>query len=361
MFRFVASSFDLVFISSISFVILLGLLLITSASPSLAPIQIFNIVLGVALFIIASSLDYHFFKTFSVPFYVVTILLLLLVPIFGEEIKGSARWINFGFFRLQPSELAKLSSVLILSDFWSSRSADDIRNILESFVIILIPVAFVFFQPDLGNAIVLLSIWFVSLFLSGPARKWLITVVAIFVLVLPLGWSFLAPYQKSRIETFINPSLDPLGSGYSSIQSQIAIGSGQLFGRGLGHGTQSHLQFLPEHSTDFIFATLAEELGFVGAFCLIASYAILISRMIRISQKTYDRFSSILVSSIGGLFLFQASVNIGMNLGVLPVTGITLPLVSYGGSSVITSLVALGIVASVWRASALVKRTSLSL
>ncbi len=348
MFRFV-NNFDLGFLVSIIFIVSLGLLIITSVNPELATTQSIFLVMGICLFLVAAFLDYQIFHVLSVPLYLITIVLLLAVPIFGEEIKGSVTWINFGFVRLQPSELAKISVTTALASFWSTRRANKASNIGLSFLIMLIPALFVFFQPDLGNTLILLAIWIVMAVFAGADKKIIASGALIMLIILPLAWHLLADYQKSRIETFLNPGMDPLGAGYSVIQSQIAVGSGQLFGRGLGHGTQSHLQFLPEHSTDFVFASLAEELGFVGAGVLILAFYFLLSRILKTAMLSSDRFGTLLALGIVGMFFTQAFINIGMNLGILPVTGITLPLVSYGGSSVLTSFAALGMVASIWR------------
>jgi len=255
MFRFV-NNFDLGFLVSIIFIVSLGLLIITSVNPELATTQSIFLVMGIVLFLIAAFLDYQIFHVLSVPLYLITLVLLLAVPIFGEEIKGSERWINFGFFRLQPSELAKISVTTALASFWSTRRANKASNIGLSFLIVLLPALFVFFQPDLGNTLILLAIWIVMAVFAGADKKIIASGALIMLIILPLAWHLLADYQKSRIETFLNPGMDPLGAGYSVIQSQIAVGSGQLFGRGLGHGTQSHLQFLPEHSTDFVLLPL---------------------------------------------------------------------------------------------------------
>jgi rod shape determining protein RodA len=319
-----------------------------SGNLDLATRQVVFASVGLGLFFVVTRFDFELWKPFSWVFYVFSMLLLIFVFLYGLEVRGSSRWIDLGIFRLQPSELVKLSSILVLASFMGSRNMKKIKNVILSGILMAVPLVFVFLQPDLGTAGVLAAVWIGMLMASGVRPKFLLTGVALAVIALPLLYTNLQDYQKDRITTFLNPGSDPLGSGYNVIQSTIAVGSGGMFGRGFGRGTQSHLNFLPEHHTDFIFATLAEELGLVGSLLLIGLLGILLWRLGRGILKT-NRFGGLVLVGIFVLTAFQASVNIGMNIGLAPITGITLPFVSYGGSSLITMIIGIGLAQSIIR------------
>ena len=312
--------------------------------------QIIAATIGIVFVFLLTFFNYQTLANYSYVIYVITLLVLIAVLIFGQEIRGTKGWFNFGFFQFQPAELAKVALLIILSKYFSGISGKPsrIQYILISGIITLIPIGLVMIQPDLGSALILLSLWIFMLLTSGIKKEYVAGLVAIGFFVIWLAWSFLlVPYQKERILTFVNPMSDPLGAGYHMIQSKIAVGSGQFLGRGLGHGTQSQLNFLPDQHTDFIFAVIAEELGFIGASLLLFLLIFLLFRIIKIAKKARNEFGLMLALGSCFLFLTQILINVGMNVGILPVAGVPLPFVSYGGSALIFSLVVIGILESV--------------
>lgn len=310
--------------------------------------QIIFASIGFMLFVVFILINYRSFKVGSIYLYIITLILLCLVLILGRQTMGAVRWLDIGFFRLQPSEFAKLFLVIILAKFFSSRQEQGgIKLLILSGLYTVVPVILVMLQPDLGTALVFISIWLSMVFISNINKIYVLVLAGIGVLMTPIAWHFLHDYQRKRILTFLNPQADPLGSGYNVIQSMIASGSGRIFGRGLGYGYQSQLKFLPIQHTDFIFAVLAEALGLVGAFVLLVLFFILLLRILKIASQASDDFGMFLSIGVFTMILFQVLINIGMNIGIMPVTGIPLPLISAGGSSLITTLVALGIVESI--------------
>lgn len=327
-----------------------GLLVIFSSSTSLAILQLIFIVFGIIFYLAISQIDYRALGNLISPLFFLVLILLIIVLILGFESRGSVRWIPLGLFNLQPSELAKPILILFLARFFVSKMSN-LFNLLRSLLLISPFFLLVFIQPDLGTTLTIGAIWLGMVFATKLGWKKIITLVIILLMVFPFGWFTLRDYQKQRIATFIAPGSDPLGVGYNVIQSTIAVGSGQFFGRGLGHGTQSRLQFLPEYRTDFIFAAIAEELGFLGSTLILLLYLFLISYCLKVASDSADYFGSLIATGVAVMLLFQTFVNIGMNIGLLPITGITLPLISYGGSSLIATMVSLGLVASVSRHS----------
>lgn len=323
-----------------------GILVIYSSSKELALQQFIFTIFGLIFFFILSQLDLQSLKNFVKPLYFFTIFLLTAVLILGIETRGSIRWIPVGFFNIQPSEFAKPVLILSLGFFWT-KNFPSWKNIFKSLLWVLPPLFLVFKQPDLGSSLTLMAIWIGMLFASGIAFKKVLVLLLIALLVVPSTYFFLHDYQKQRITAFLTPNSDPLGRGYNLIQSTIAVGSGQIFGRGLGRGTQSRLQFLPEFRTDFIFASIAEEMGFLGSLIILALYLTLLLLILNAAGKTEDRLSFLVLIGVFAMMLFQISVNIGMNIGIFPITGITLPLISYGGSSLIVTIICLGFVSSV--------------
>ncbi|MDP3973667.1 MAG: rod shape-determining protein RodA [Candidatus Daviesbacteria bacterium] len=334
-------------ITIISFLLFsVGILVIYSSSPELALQQSFFAIVGFLIFVFIAQFDYRSIKNLVTPIYFLTIILLVVVFVLGIETRGSIRWIPLGPFNMQPSEFAKPALILFLAHFWT-RNVSSWKSILTSLILFL-PISFlVFKQPDLGSTMTITAIWIGILFSSGISTKKLVTLVIIGVLFIPVSWFLLHDYQKERITSFFAPETDPLGRGYNLIQSTIAVGSGELLGRGLGRGTQSRLQFLPEFRTDFIFASIAEELGFIGALLILILYLILLFYLLWVAKEAYDFFGFLLISGVVSMISFQTVVNIGMNIGLLPITGITLPLISYGGSSLIATFICLGLAASV--------------
>lgn len=326
----------------------LSLLTTFAINRSLFTSQLIFWVLGLIVFYIASHFDHVTIKKIALPMYAICVILLSSLFLIGDPVRGSIRWIDLGFFRFQPSELTKVALIFLLADFFGKNSAGKLKNVILSLVIVGIPAALVFKEPDLGNSLSLLAIWGGMSLIAGLRVKHMVTIGFVVVLLVFLGVEFLSPYQKNRIETFLNPNNDPLGTGYNVIQSQIATGSGGIFGKGLGRGSQSQLNFLPEAESDFIFAAYVEQLGFLGAVLLLSLYTYLIYRILT-SLSTPDTFSKLIISGTGSFLAFQFFVNVGMNMGILPVTGITLPLVSYGGSSLISTLFLIGVIFSIRR------------
>lgn len=307
--------------------------------------------IGLVGFIIASRIDYRVFKSYVILLYVLMILSLIAVSLFGFTVNGAQLWISVGYFQFQPSEMAKLVLILSLSAFYSRYYTQSYqpRYLVYSFIIMLVPTAIVLMQPDLGTAMVLFVIWLSITLASRVKKRYLVGGLVAGMALLPLIYSRLAPYQQNRINVLLNPQADKLGTGYNVTQAIIAVGSGGWTGRGLSSGSQSQLNFLPSQHTDFIFAVLAEKLGFLGAALAIALYAILIIRIFLLSTESIDRFGSFICIGTASMLLVHVLVNIGMNMGIMPVTGIPLPLISAGGTSMITNLLTLGIILSIAR------------
>ncbi|MFA5933067.1 MAG: rod shape-determining protein RodA [Microgenomates group bacterium] len=324
----------------------LGVLVIYSSEPKLAIQQLIIAVIGIGLYWFFSLIDLRFYQEYLKFIYGFMLFLLGVVFILGFETRGSIRWIPLGLFNFQPSEFIKPILILLLAKFWSDNNSSWL-NIVKSILIISPAIILIFKQPDLGTTLTVIMIWIFMLIGSNISVLKLFLMFITSLILTPLGWLFLKDYQKYRITSFLSPEKDPLGIGYNAIQSTIAVGSGEVFGRGLGRGTQSRLQFLPEFRTDFIFASIAEEFGFLGSVILLFLYSAIIGRSLRIMHNANNRFSNLVVLGVLGMFFFQIIVNIGMNIGILPITGITLPLVSYGGSSLLTTLICLGFIASV--------------
>lgn len=326
--------------------ICIGILVIYSSSKELAIQQLVFTVVGLLIFFLISQIELKSIKGIIFPLYLIINLLLLLVLFLGIETRGSVRWIPLGIFNIQPSEFAKPILILVLAQFWSKRIPTGI-NILKSLLWSLPLIFLIFKQPDLGSSLTILAIWIGMLITARVSFKKILILGLIILMIGPISWLFLHDYQRQRITSFLSPESDPLGRGYNLIQSTIAVGSGEMFGRGLGRGTQSRLQFLPEFRTDFIFASIAEEMGFLGTLIILSLYLYLSICCIKIASRTDDSFNFLIVCGCLVMLLFQFFVNTGMNVGLLPITGITLPLISYGGSSLIATLFSLGMVASI--------------
>jgi len=312
--------------------------------------QVIAAVAGIFLIFILTFLNYQIFKNYAYIFYIFMIFTLLAVLFFGKEIRGTKGWFDFVFFQFQPTEFAKIVLLIILAKYFSSISGKphQIKHILVSGILTFIPVGLILAQPDLGSALILVLLWVLMLLVSGIKKEYIALLFFLGLGLFLLAWNHaLAPYQKDRILSFVNPMRDPLGAGYHMIQSKIAIGSGKLFGRGLGHGPQSQLNFLPDQHTDFIFAVISEELGFLGAIILLFLLCFLLLRIVKISKRVKDEFGLMLTLGTCFLFLIQIFINIGMNIGVLPVTGVPLPFLSYGGSALLFSFIILGILESI--------------
>lgn len=327
----------------------LSLVVLTSISPDRVGQQAVMLILGFVLFIYLARQEAGIYKAFAPLGYVASLVLLTLTFVLGSSVRGSTRWISLGSFQFQAGEFVKPLLVLSFAYFLKRYPPKSLKNILFNTVLFIIPTLLVFRQPDLGTALVISAIWLAQIFVSGLSY-WIIgggiTLGAILIDFLP---KLLHDYQLRRLETFIDPFRDPLGAGYNVIQSIIAVGSGGILGKGLGHGTQSHLRFLPERHTDFIFASLAEELGMIGALLTLFCLGSLLFHLLSLATHTQSSSSRLIYTGIFGYLAFQTFINIGMNIGVAPVTGVTLPLISYGGSSVLATALTLGIAASLAR------------
>lgn len=326
-----------------------SLVVLTSISPERLSLQALMFVLGFFLYLYLSNQEIGIYKAFAPIGYLIALGLLLATFLFGATVRGSTRWIPIFGFQLQGGELAKPLLVIAFTFILKHFPPITLRNLGINLVLFIIPVFLIFKQPDLGTAMVVSSIWIGQVFVSGISYFIIAIVGALGIAILKYLPSFLHDYQLDRLQTFINPFHDPLGAGYNVIQSIIAVGSGGIFGKGLGHGTQSHLRFLPERHTDFIFASLAEELGLIGTILVLFCLGGLLFRLLSLATHTISHSSRLIYLGAFSYLFFQTFVNIGMNIGVAPVTGVTLPLISYGGSSILSTAITLGIVASAAR------------
>lgn len=295
---------------------------------------------GLLLVTASFAFDYRMLKNYASRLYIFNIVLLVAVMLFGHSQLGAQRWIQIGSLSFQPSEFAKVFLIICLATFMDKRIEwlENFKDYLPVFAYIFVPFLLVMRQPDLGTSLTFIAILVGMIFVSGFKYKWFFRLGVIFVALLPAFWLILKDYQKNRIRVFLNPELDPFGSGYHVIQSKIAIGSGSLLGKGWLAGTQSQLNFLPENHTDFIFAVAGEEFGFIGTAFIIILYAIIIWRGIAIALDADDNFGTLLAVGVTSMFMFHVMVNIGMTAGIMPVTGVPLPFLSYGVSSLTTNL-----------------------
>jgi len=300
-------------------------------------------------FLAVSCTQIRFWNDSSVLIYFILLLLLILVKFYGVQSQGSRRWVNLFLFNFQPSELMKVSIILFFSNFYHRISSGDVNKLkylLIPSLAILAPFTLVLTQPDLGTAILILLSGLVVTWLAGVRWKIFAYLSIIFITLAPIAISFLKPYQKSRILTFLNPDTDPLGTGYQIIQSKIAIGSGGLFGKGFLNGSQAYLNFLPEKHTDFIFTLYSEEFGFFGSVFMVFLYFLITYRIIRIGSVTRSIFAKLYCYGFANAFFIYVTVNMSMVLGLLPIVGAPLPILSYGGSSMLAIMFGLGIVMS---------------
>lgn len=354
-------------IVAISLIVFLSLLTLYSAVYPKSPFdpnsvffrQLIWVMLGWTAFIILSRTHYRKLLYGIYPFYGVVILALVLVLSVGGIRLGAQRWIKIWWFNLQPSEFAKISIILVLSHYFSRKALNDIRlnvgslsflrGIVFPFLIIGIPFGLILKQPDLGTALLLVFIFLGMAYFSGVKVRYILLILGAGILLSPLFWHFLRDYQKDRILVFLNPNSDPLGAGYTIIQSKIAIGSGRFLGKGWLSGTQGQLNFLPESHTDFIFGIFSEETGFIGSFFLLGLYYVLILEAFHIAEKTSDNFGKLFSFGIGLMLAVQVYINVSMTLGISPVVGVPLPLMSYGGSNMLVNFVCLGILQNIKR------------
>jgi rod shape determining protein RodA len=305
---------------------------------------------GAVAMVAVVMFDYRSLATYAYPLYAAAVVMLGAVAVIGHSTGGSKRWIHLGFFNLEPSEIAKLALILVLVRFLREEPpAGGLRlpHIIIPMALVGVPAALVLKEPDLGTMLVLILIAATLIFAGGLNLRTLTIVALGAALAAPVAWHGLKPYQRQRVVSFLNPQADALGSGYHIIQSEIAVGSGGEWGKGFLKGTQARLNFLPERTTDFIFSAYAEEFGFAGSMLLLGLYAALIGRGLWIARRARDRFGALLALGLTAVIFWQVAINIGMATGMLPVVGIPLPLVSYGGSSLIALMAGMGLLISI--------------
>jgi len=344
---------------SVTGIALIYSLVFFGAESDLALKQLIFFIIAIILMMIVTVIDYRIFSSASWYFYIGAIILLILVDIFGKTSGGATRWIDLKIFQLQPSEFYKFVSVIFVASFLSRRIGRvKFYDIAYMLVMLLPPLYLILVEPDLGTALVIAFSWLMLVLFSKLSKKQYAIIFSLIILisatfvfsvydVKPFGL-LLKEYQRSRVIVFLNPSADPFDRGYNVQQAIITVGSGGIFGRGLGHGSQSQLRFLPKPETDFIFSGYSEAFGLIGNIILLAAFLFLILKIMDISKLSKDNFGYLVAVGISSTFIFQIVVNIGMNVGVVPVTGIPLPFLSYGGSSLLTSFVMIGILQSIY-------------
>ena len=294
-------------------------------------------------------LDYERLRSYAKWIYGATIIMLLAVMLVGTSALGAQRWIQIGPITIQPSEFTKLMMIISLANLLESRvgKLNTFKELAPVFLFLGIPALLVFKQPDLGTSLVYVAILAGMLFVSGIRMRLVQIMVGTLIALMPLGWFALQEYQKERIQVFLNPNIDPFGAGYHIIQSKIAIGSGLIFGKGLFEGTQSQLNFLPENHTDFIFSVVGEELGLIGCCVVLGLLLVVVYRSFLIAKRAVDPFGMLMATGIGSMLLFEVLVNVGMTTGIMPVTGIPLPFISYGVSALTTNLLSIGLLLNI--------------
>jgi rod shape determining protein RodA len=348
------SLIDINFIGTALVIAAVGCMLIYSATyfsdPTLDLVhkQMLWVGIGVALMSLFMVVDYHVFFDIAPFLYGIGNLLLLYLLVWGKFTANVKSWIHIGAFQFQPSEFMKIFTALMLARYFDTHTAAylNVRSFLRVMLIIGIPVGLIFLQPDLGTAASFAPLVGVAVYFGGIKWRVWVVVILIVAIVLPAGWMMLKPYQKDRVATFLNPSLDPLGRGYQVTQAKIAIGSGGIHGKGFRQGTQAKFGYLPAGWTDFIFSVLGEEWGFIGVLIVLSLYLFLIVQALSFAKHARDRGGAFLVICLISFFIFHILINISMQIGLLPTTGIPLPLISYGGSSTMMFLIAVGLMAN---------------
>jgi len=338
---------------------LLGLATLFSASyenPGRVVNQAVNLAVALAAMWLIAQLAPQTMMRFAVPAYIIGLCFLVAVALFGDVVNGARRWLHVGVTRFQPSEMMKLALPLMLAWYFHRKESTlNLRHFAVGALILLVPFGLIVRQPDLGTAALVGAAGFYVIFFAGISWKVLATVAGLGMAVLPLAWGFLHDYQRRRILTLLDPSTDPLGAGYHIIQSTIAVGSGGFSGKGWLNGTQAHLEFIPERHTDFIFAVFSEEFGLIGNLLLLILYSFLIARALMIANSAATVFARLLAGAIALMFFTYAFVNMGMVSGILPVVGVPLPFLSYGGTALLTLFIGAGMLMSVHRHRRLVQ------
>jgi rod shape determining protein RodA len=338
---------------------MLGLAALFSASyenPARVVGQLMNLAVAIAAMWLVAQVPPQTMMRFAVPAYLIGLALLVAVALFGDVVNGARRWLHVGVTRFQPSEMMKLALPLMLAwYFHKHESTLKLRNFAAAALLLIVPLGLIARQPDLGTAALVGAAGFYVIFFAGLSWKVLGTLFGLGLAALPIAWGFLHGYQRRRVLTLLDPTTDPLGAGYHIIQSTIAVGSGGLWGKGWLNGTQAHLEFIPERHTDFIFAVFSEEFGLIGNFVLITLYLLLIARGLVIAANAATVFARLLAGAISLMFFTYAFVNMGMVSGILPVVGVPLPFLSYGGTALLTLFIGAGILMSVHRYRKLVQ------
>ncbi len=349
-------NFDYWLLGAVLFLELFGIMMIQSAIAENAVLadlpqrQSIYVMIGMVVIVVTAVIDYHYWATFMRFLYIFSVGALIVIFVVGEARFGSARWIDTAFFSIQPSELVKVLMILVLADFFARHmdAARDWKWVLRSFLLTSGVAIWIVLQPNLSTTIVLYIIWFALLWISGLPLKYMVIFVVVLVSVFALAFPLLQDYQQERIFTFIFPNPEArYGDTYNVDQALITIGSGSWFGQGYGHGTQVQLRFLKVRHTDFIFSAMAEEFGFIGTLLIIGLLVFVIFRCVRAGRLAKDVFGSLIAYAFSAFMFFQTAVNIGVNLRLMPVTGLTLPFVSYGGSSLLSMVLGVGLVESV--------------
>lgn len=335
----------------------MALIAMASASPERMTAQLMNLAVALTVMRVVAQIPPQRLMHLALPIYVVGVLLLVAVALFGDISKGARRWLNLGFMRIQPSELMKIAMPLMLAWYFQKHEAMlRLRDYAIATVLLLLPVALIARQPDLGTAVLVFAAGFYVIFLAGLPWKVIFGLIIAAGGAAPFAWHMLHDYQRQRILTLLDPEKDPLGKGFHIIQSTIAIGSGGVLGKGWGQGTQAQLEFIPERHTDFIFAVYSEEFGLIGNLVLLVLYSLLIGRGLHIALNAATLFSRLLAGAVTLIFFTYAFVNMGMVSGILPVVGVPLPLISYGGTALVTLLLGVGILMSIQKNRMLVQK-----
>lgn len=359
LFGYLGRHVDSYLLAAVGALLLVGLITLYSASgESFTRVgqQFVNIAAAFAFMWLAANVPPHYLLRLALPVYVIGLVLLVLVALFGEVVNGARRWLHVGVTRIQPSELMKIAVPLALAWYFDRYEAIlKLRDFAVAALMVLVPVFLVAKQPDLGTALLIGAAGLFVIFLAGLSWKILVGLIVAAFASLPLLWSIMHDYQRQRVLTLLNPNQDPLGAGYHTIQAAIALGSGGFFGKGWLNGTQAHLDFLPERSTDFIFAVFSEEFGLFGNVILVTLFLFVIGRGLFITYNASTLFTRLAAGAVTMTFFTYVAVNMGMVSGILPVVGVPLPLVSYGGTALVSVLFGMGILMSIHTHKRLVK------
>ena len=327
---------------SIGLLLILSGIVLKSIAPSVFPLQFVYLAVAIGAFWFFFQIDFDIISLFSKHLYIISIILLIITLIIGQVTRGAIRWIPIGKFSLQPAEFVRPFLLIFFANYLTKEKVD-FKRLFTAILLLILPVFLILIQPSLGVSVLTVVGFCGVLISSNFNKKYILGGLAAVLILIPVFWQVMAPYQRQRVLTFINPAEDPLGAGYNSLQSTIAAGAGKITGRGLGRGVQTQLAFLPEKQTDFIFAAVSEEMGFVGAGIMLAATFVILFRLVAIVENSISPAARAYVSGFFLIYLLQVFIHTGMNLGMLPVTGLPFPLVSAGGSSLLATMIGLGI------------------